>query len=546
MKHVRFPIMACAILAYALSTQSTLGQTSLPEPTRGEARVREALSETTELDFVAEAPADVVEYVRQRHELQVQLDRKALADAGLGGHTPVTIKLRDISLRSALTHFLREFDLTYLIRDGYLLITSVTEAENRMKTRIYQVGDLVSVDGEIAPRSDSNYNYQHLVGVITSTVSPTKWSESGDDADEFRPGLALVIPQTEDVHEDIEGLLTSLRAVRDEQFKLAVHSPPPEAEKDDDNLVTTKVYLPSGMMRGGMGGGMAGGSGLANGQPPATWATPLVKLLPEFVAPESWHPHGGAGVVNELFGLLIVKQTGEVHREVATFLKQLLPGTRIAPRAAPVTFSPVAPRGPLPDWPSQPEPRPNKREAAIEQALASKTDVDFKEAPLSELREWIQRSHDIQVVFDNKALADTRLALDTPISHRLSGISLREALRSILTELELTFVVANEVLMITSQGEAENMLTTKVYPVLDLVIPSRTQRPEMDYQSLVEILRINVTASSWDDLGGPASLKEYANCGALVISQTTAGHERVQRLLRSLREARNRAEAQAP
>jgi len=40
-----------------------------------------------------------------------------------------------------------------------------------------------------------------------------------------------------------------------------------------------------------------------------------------------------------------------------------------------------------------------------------------------------------------------------------------------LGEMDLTYVIRNEVLMITTKTEAENMLSTKVYPVADLVVP---------------------------------------------------------------------------
>jgi hypothetical protein len=40
--------------------------------------------------------------------------------------------------------------------------------------------------------------------------------------------------------------------------------------------------------------------------------------------------------------------------------------------------------------------------------------------------------------------------------------------------MDLTYVIRDEVLMITSKTEAENMLSTKVYPVGDLVIPVPT------------------------------------------------------------------------
>ena len=57
----------------------------------------------------------------------------------------------------------------------------------------------------------------------------------------------------------------------------------------------------------------------------------------------------------------------------------------------------------------------------------------------------------------------------------MKGISLRSALRLILEEFDLTYVVQDEVLKITSKEKADEILTTRVYPVADLVIPIMTR-----------------------------------------------------------------------
>ena len=61
----------------------------------------------------------------------------------------------------------------------------------------------------------------------------------------------------------------------------------------------------------------------------------------------------------------------------------------------------------------------------------------------------------------------------TPVTKNLKGISLHSALKLLLDELQLKYVIHNEVLLITSPGKAESdeYMTTKVYPVPDLVLP---------------------------------------------------------------------------
>lgn len=111
------------------------------------------------------------------------------------------------------------------------------------------------------------------------------------------------------------------------------------------------------------------------------------------------------------------------------------------------------------------------KEREIYDALDQTTQFDFNETPLSEVVEYFAQIHEIPIIIDTRALDDVGLGSDTPVTRTLSGTSLRSALRILLKELELTYIIRDEVLQITTPEEAENELITKVYPVGDLVIP---------------------------------------------------------------------------
>jgi hypothetical protein len=110
-------------------------------------------------------------------------------------------------------------------------------------------------------------------------------------------------------------------------------------------------------------------------------------------------------------------------------------------------------------------------ESKILAALDEKTELDFADQPLEEVIDYLQQRHEIPIQLDGRALSDAGVGTDTPITRSIKGITLRSALKLLLSELDLTYVIRNEVLMITSKTEAENMLSTRVYPVADLVIP---------------------------------------------------------------------------
>ncbi|PQO42136.1 hypothetical protein [Blastopirellula marina] len=114
-------------------------------------------------------------------------------------------------------------------------------------------------------------------------------------------------------------------------------------------------------------------------------------------------------------------------------------------------------------------------EQKIFQQLDAETKIQFIDTPLEEVVGYLKQLHGIEIQIDNRALEDVALSSDIPVTRNIEGISLRSALRLMLKELDLTYIVANEVLMITTPTEAETELITKVYPVADLVLPVSAQ-----------------------------------------------------------------------
>jgi hypothetical protein len=118
--------------------------------------------------------------------------------------------------------------------------------------------------------------------------------------------------------------------------------------------------------------------------------------------------------------------------------------------------------------------QPTPAEAKLAKALAEPTNFEFVETSLADVVDYLKDLHGIEIQFDQKALETVGVELDTPITRRLSGISLRSALRLLLGALDLTYTIQNEVLLITTPEEASHRLITKVYPVGELVLPIST------------------------------------------------------------------------
>ncbi|NDC64001.1 MAG: hypothetical protein EBZ59_08490, partial [Planctomycetia bacterium] len=115
---------------------------------------------------------------------------------------------------------------------------------------------------------------------------------------------------------------------------------------------------------------------------------------------------------------------------------------------------------------------PGGTEQRIYEALEKPVErFDFNETPLRDVIAQIEDAQGIPVQIDAKAFEDAGLDLMTPVTKNVSGISLRSALRLLLGELDLTYLVKDEVLLITTKDKAAENLVVKVYPVADLVLP---------------------------------------------------------------------------
>ncbi len=114
----------------------------------------------------------------------------------------------------------------------------------------------------------------------------------------------------------------------------------------------------------------------------------------------------------------------------------------------------------------------NDTERRISTALKqSLEEINYTNQPLRTV--MLTLSDDLNIpIWINDQVIDAELGItpDEPVNLVIPSISLRSALRLMLDPLELTYIVRNEVLEITTKDSAESDPVNKVYPVGDLVL----------------------------------------------------------------------------
>lgn len=204
------------------------GSIDMKSRSAAEQRILEALDGPTEMAFIEAPLMDIIDVLKDYHAIEIQLDQRALDDVGIPADCPITRNLKGLTLRSALSLLLRDLDLTFVVVDEVLLITTPEVADAMMETRVYSLYWL------------SDFEPEELAKVIQNTIacdtwrtdaSPDETSSSSQPAAskvtrraaiEALPGC-LVITQSQHAHEEITDLLkqldryqTSARALRED------------------------------------------------------------------------------------------------------------------------------------------------------------------------------------------------------------------------------------------------------------------------------------------------------------------------------------------
>lgn len=186
-------------------------------------------------------------------------------------------------------------------------------------------------------------------------------------------------------------------------------------------------------------------------------------------------------------------------------------------------------------------------EQKIREALQQTTEIAFNDTQLGDVVEFLEKRHEINIELDTEALAADGKGSETPITKSLRDVTLGKALRLILDGQGLTYLIKNDVLLITTKAAAsqpENLMT-RLYQVHDLVVaPNDPTASQPDFDSLIELLTTCVQTHDWADNGGTIGIiKPFHGPGvlAIIIRHDDRGHEEIEQLLKSLRAAKIQA-----
>lgn len=176
---------------------------------------------------------ELITAIRKTCHLKIDVDVNALRREGVDLTKTASVDVTDIEVREALRMILKRSQLTYVVRDDQVIVT--TQKAVTYSPRIYHVADLAMPARPVfveysggrwsdskrtatkLRKDDSNQkpDFATLIELIKGIIEPGSWSPNADGAiEEFPTNLSLVISQTEDVHKRISQFLDNLRSTQ--------------------------------------------------------------------------------------------------------------------------------------------------------------------------------------------------------------------------------------------------------------------------------------------------------------------------------------------
>jgi hypothetical protein len=183
-----------------------------------------------------------------------------------------------------------------------------------------------------------------------------------------------------------------------------------------------------------------------------------------------------------------------------------------------------------------------RRPTELAGEFEKKVTWSYVETPLQEVIAAAEKETGRSIVLDRSSLAEEGISPDTPVSIRVTDISVRSALRILLAQYNLTFLCGSDAIRITSKLTASGDQDVRLYPVDDLLsLPaSRSARPGDELRNVVVRL---AAPQTWSTVGGPGDIAIFETERVMIVSQEPAVHAQIEQVLAALRSNSDRMES---
>lgn len=171
-------------------------------------------------------------------------------------------------------------------------------------------------------------------------------------------------------------------------------------------------------------------------------------------------------------------------------------------------------------------------EKAILEALKKPVRVDYNMDTFQSVIDDLSKKLGQNILLDKQALDEANVPYDTPITLRFNKpVSARTALKRVLADVGLTYVIRKETIEVTSLARAREMMTVRTYYIGDLMgvvspmLPAVVNQFQMIQAIGTIISQIQgIEPDSWEGRGGAGSVTFDPVSMSLVVKQSAEIH----------------------
>ena len=489
MRYIAILTIACLHFGFedshADEAKKPLAEVSLSTPLRlaadQEQRILQSLSQRIKVEAEDAPLSEVIQFISQSIDREILIDTPALADAGISTDQNTTFKLGEMTTWQALHFLLKPFQLSWTARDGVLEITTNEETEAQLVTRVYDVRKLCELLEPISKEILSQPRHQQRGSAGMGGGGGGGGGMMGGGTG----GGGMFSLPVQALGPAVIGMGTSSDIFHE------THSSEPVS------LETMSIE-----------------SFLANVMRSLT----LWKWL---------EIDGEGGAIQAGKGCLIVRQNSQAQFHIAGILEGL---ERLLDPKSPSKSTPLRRIG-----------YPYEEDTDIFASLSKLKNLEIDNQGLENALQQIATEAGCRLLIDAPTLADEGISSDQPVKCHLHKLPLGICLKKLLEPLQLTYVVEEGVLVITTIAKADETLSIRVYDISNC---HKITKP-LSYARLLSTLA-DLTSGKWLELEGEGGQAELLSSKHLLVLQTQQVHSEIELLIEELSADKTGSPAKSP
>ncbi|MBL8822862.1 MAG: DUF4974 domain-containing protein [Planctomycetia bacterium] len=147
----------------------------------------------------------------------------------------------------------------------------------------------------------------------------------------------------------------------------------------------------------------------------------------------------------------------------------------------------------------------------------SKTDFSFNNTSFDQVIKSLEKELGFQLVISKATMEEVRLSYESTLTYEIPrNVSKRNLLKSVLSELGLTYIIKGEIVQVVSFLQAKNEMRVGVMDVASLINGVGAQQ---NVNQIINLIKTTVEPDSWEGAGGNGTITFHPP-GTLIIKNS--------------------------